>query len=299
MSSFYVLWTLPRNCFLELFHPMAVNSRNNKMLRLCNAAGAEFLGSTMFLFITISTVVNYGPTPTDGTAAAPIGVATVFGATIGALIFAFGNTSGAHLNPAVTIAFIVQRSTNVLTGIVYILAQCIGATCGALLARAVSNDELYQAGQGVNLVQPGHHEWQAFLAEIIATALLVTVVMQVTGLLPVNDVGRHVLGLIVPVAVGAAVLVAHLALIPIDGCSINPARSLGALIAASGKAPSKAWSQIWLSIVGPVIGGALPAIVKTYLVPTTYPPNEDVNIAAPLAISPAGFKVPTIEVSGV
>lgn len=266
------------------------------MLRLCNAAGAEFLGSTFFLFIVISTGVNYGPTQTDGTAAAPIGVATVFGATIAAMIFAFGNTSGAHLNPAVTIAFMVQRSTNFVTGIAYIIAQCMGATCGALLARAVSNHELYAAGQGVNFVQPGHHVWHAFLAEIIATALLVTVILQVTGTLPVNDMGRHVLGIIVPVAIGSAVLVAHLALIPIDGTSVNPARSLGAIIAASGKAPSKAWNEIWIFIVGPVIGGILPALTKTYLVPTTYPPVEDTEIPAPLTISPTPFKVPSITV---
>lgn len=111
-----------------------------------------------------------------------------------------------------------------------------------------------------------------------------------------NDVGRHVLGLMVPVAIAAAITVAHLALIPIDGTSVNPARSLGALIAASGKAPSKAWSQIWIFIIGPAIGGAIPALVKTYIVPQTYPPAEDTDVPAPLTISPAPFKVPRIDV---
>lgn len=273
------------------------NIRKNKVLRLCNAAGAEFLGSTFFLFTVVTSVVNYEPAPTDGTALAPIGVATVFGTTIGALIFAYGNASGAHLNPAVTIAFAIQRSVDVLTGLIYILAQVAGATCGALLARAVSNHPLYAASQAVNIVQPGFDLWQAFLAEIIATALLVTVVLQVTGLLPVNDVGRHVLGLTVPIAIGAAILVAHLALIPIDGCSVNPARSLGAAIGASGKARDEAWKHMWVFICGPVIGGVLPALVKTYVVPRTYPPAEDTDVPAPLAISPAPFKAPRVEVA--
>jgi MIP family channel proteins len=223
---------------------------------------------------------------------------TVFGTTIAALIFCFGNVSGAHLNSAVTIAFVVQRSVDVLTGITYVVAQIGGATCGALLARAVSNDELYSAGQAVNFVQPEFSLWQALVAEIIATAFLVSVVLQVTGILPVNDIGRHVLGLMVPVAIGSAILVAHLALIPIDGTSLNPSRSLGALIAASGKAPTEAWSQIWVFCVGPVVGGVIPAVIKTYIVPTTFPPEEDRQVEAPMAISPApvGFKVPRVVV---
>ena len=164
-----------------------------------------------------------------------------------------------------------------------------------LLAPSRTTTSMHNS-QAVNFVQPGFHVWQSFLAEVIATAFLVTVVLQVSGLLPVNDVGRHVLGLLVPIAVGAAIMVAHLALIPIDGCSINPARSLGAVIAASGKAPSKAWSQIWVFLVGPFVGGVIPALVKT-VVPTTLPPEEDREVEAPMAISPApatisGFRAP-------
>lgn len=269
----------------------------NRMLRLVNAAGAEFVGTTLFLFTVLTTVVNYSPNTVDGSAVAPIGVATVFGTTIGSLIFTFGNVCGAHLNPAVTIAFVVQRSVNLATGAVYIVLQVAGATVGALLARAVSNPTLYARIQAVNFVQPGFHVWQAFLAEIIATGFLVTVVLQVTGLLPVNDVGRHVLGLLVPLAIGAAILVAHLALIPIDGCSINPARSLGAAIAASGRMPKDAWKHMWVFVLGPLIGGIIPAVVKTYIVPTTFPPDEDREVELPMAISPApvsisGFKNP-------
>lgn len=150
----------------------SATAHRNKTLRLCNAAGAEFLGSTFFLFIVVTSVMNYDASPTDGTALAPLGIATVFGTTIGALIFAYGNASGAHLNPAVTIAFVIQRSVSLLTGLVYIVAQIVGCTCGALLARAVSNHDLYAVNQAVNYVQPGFHLWQAFLAEIIATALL-------------------------------------------------------------------------------------------------------------------------------
>jgi MIP family channel proteins len=219
---------------------------------LYRATAAEFVGSGLFLFTVITTAVNYPAAQALGGAnlLAPIGVATVFGVTISTLAYTFGDVSGAHLNPAVTLGFLVQKSIEPTRAALYITAQFMGATCGACLARLVSDWDLYNAGgRGVNYVTHGHALWQALITEIVATAFLVTVVLHV-AYLATKQYGHGRL------AIGGAVLVCHLALIPITGTSINPARSIGAAV-ASGSNAHHQWSQIWIFLAGPLVGGAM------------------------------------------
>jgi MIP family channel proteins len=219
---------------------------------LYRATAAEFVGSGLFLFTVITTAVNYPAAQALGGAnlLAPIGVATVFGVTISTLAYTFGDVSGAHLNPAVTLGFLVRKSIEPTRAALYITARFMGATCGACLARLVSDWDLYDAGgRGVNYVTHGHALWQALIAEIVATAFLVTVVLHVSYL-ATKQYGHG------PLAIGGAVLVCHLALIPITGTSINPARSIGAAV-ASGSNAHHQWSQIWIFLAGPLVGGAM------------------------------------------
>lgn len=138
--------------------------------------------------------------------------------SISALAYTFGSISGAHLNPSVTIAFVCQKMISVQRAALYIAAQILGAICGACYARLVSDWDLYDSGsKGVNHVLSGHALWQALLAEIMATAFLATVVLN-SSYAATKLYGHG------PLAVGGAVLVCHLALLPLDGCSINPAR---------------------------------------------------------------------------
>ena len=216
------------------------------------AVAAEFIGSGLFLFIVTTTLVNYPALPVYGNSSilAPLGVASVFGGTIATLGYAFGSISGAHLNPSVTLAFLFQGMIRVEKAALYIVAQILGAVCGACYARLVSDWDLYDVGgKGVNHVLDGHALWQALLAEILATAFLVTVVLQ-SSYAATKLYGHG------PLAVGGAVLVCHLALLPLDGCSINPARSIGAAV-ASGSNDHKQWSHIWIFILGPLTGGLL------------------------------------------
>lgn len=219
---------------------------------LYRATGAEFVGSGLFLFTVITTVVNYPAEQALGGSnlLAPIGVATVFGVTISTLAYTFGDVSGAHLNPAVTLGFLCRRSIEPIRAALYVSAQLFGATCGACLARLVSDWDLYDAGgRGVNYVSDGHALWQGLLAEVAATTFLVTVVLHVSYL-ATKQYGHG------PLAIGGAVLVCHLALIPITGTSINPARSVAAAIASGSNARDQ-WSHIWVFLVGPLIGGAV------------------------------------------
>lgn len=219
---------------------------------LYRAVAAEFVGSAWFLFITITTLVDYPALPIYGnsTMLAPIGIAAIFGMSISTLAYTFGDISGAHLNPSVTLAHLCQRSIRPKRAALYVAAQVSGAICGACFARLVCDWDLYDRGsKGVNRVLAGHALWQALLAEIAATCLLATVVLQV--LYAATKLYGHG-----PLAIGGAVLVCHLALIPITGTSINPARSIGAAV-ASGSNDHKQWTHIWVFLVGPSIGGLL------------------------------------------
>jgi MIP family channel proteins len=219
---------------------------------LYRAAAAELVSSGLFLFVVVTTVVGYPAEQAIGgtNVLAPIAVASVFGVSISTLAYTFGDVSGAHLNPAVTLGFLCRQSISPIRAALYIASQLVGATCGACLARLVSSWQLYDAsGRGVNYVAPGHALWQALIAEIVATAFLVTVVLHVSYL-ATKQYGHG------PLAIGGAVLVCHLALIPITGTSINPSRSLGAAI-ASGSNALHQWTQIWIFVVGPLLGGAI------------------------------------------
>jgi MIP family channel proteins len=242
---------------VRIFSDVAVSmvASGNRFRRLADACGAEFAGSSLFLFIVISTVSNYdngihGPYTS---AQDPLNIAVVFGGTIGVLVYAIADVSGANLNPAVSIALALRGSISALTAALYIISQVLGAIVGALLARACADSALYSSHPGVNYVGAGHHLWQALLAEIIATSLLCSVVLYVTD-------KRRVMHGHAAIAIGGAILVCHLALIPIDGTSINPARSIGAAVAAWNRGPNKKWDDLWVFIVGPVIGGVLPGV---------------------------------------
>lgn len=168
-----------------------------------------------------------------------------------------------------TLAFLLQRMIPIEKASLYIVAQVIGAICGACYARLVSNWDLYDAGgKGVNHVLDGHALWQALLAEILATAFLVTVVLN-TSYAATKLYGHA------PIAIGGAVLVCHLVLLPLDGCSINVARSLGTAV-ASGSNDQKQWTHIWVFIIGPLLGGILagvnPLWVDRTLKPATHVP---------------------------
>jgi aquaporin Z len=215
---------------------------------LARAVAAEACGTGLFLFVTLSAVINY-PIADDGVPLLePLGIATVFGLTITVVCYALGEVSGAHLNPAVTIAFFVRRVIDLKKATLYIVAQIFGGISGAAMARLVCNWDLYNAsGKAVNHVVSGHALWQGLLAELFATLFLVTVVLRVAA----NAVKLKGHG---PIAVGGVVLVCHLALIPITGTSINPSRSIAEAV-VSGSDSLNQFLHLWIFIVGPIAGG--------------------------------------------
>lgn len=172
-----------------------------------------------------------------------LGVAITFGLVVMAMIYALGETSGAHINPAVTIAFWVARRFPAGRVLPYILAQCSGAiAASALVAATFPRDELLGTTLGATV--PAGVWWQSFVLEIVLTFLLMMVILRVSS-------GSRETGIMAGAAIGATVAIEALFAGPITGASMNPARSLGPALVSGELGP------LPLYLVAPVIGALL------------------------------------------
>ncbi|NYI04020.1 MIP family channel protein [Allostreptomyces psammosilenae] len=232
---------------------------------------AEFLGTALLVFFAVGTAVL----AVDFVGA--LGIALAFGLVLLALVYAFGPISGCHVNPAVTLGFLVARRIDGRTALGYWVAQLLGGVLGAavlfLVARQVpglvtegrfgSNGYGDRSDVGITL-------GGAFLAEVVLTFLLVLVVLSVTHRLA----ALHFAGL----AIGMALAVVHLIGIPLTGTSVNPARSLGPALFAG----ADALSQLWLFFLAPLVGGVLAALVHPFIHEQEFKGHvDDVEAATP------------------
>jgi len=172
-----------------------------------------------------------------------------FGFSISVLVFVLAPISGGNLNPAVSVGLFVTRKISAVRCLVYILAQMAGAVTGAGIVRVMNSDEYMENGGGANAVVDKAFRPGAFVGEVMGTGLLLFVVMAVT------DTQKHVehshLPVFGPYIIGMAVMLAHMVLIPIDGCSINPARSFGTAVISGN------FSDHWIFWLAPLVGGTL------------------------------------------
>jgi aquaporin NIP len=172
-----------------------------------------------------------------------VGVAAAFGLAIMAMIYATGHLSGAHINPAVTVAFSALRHFPVRDALAYVPAQLAGAIAAALLLGAVWSGQPADLGA----THPSVGSGAALTYEIVLTAILMFVIMAVAT-------DTRAAGAAAAIAVGGTVALGSLFGGPVTGASMNPARSLGPAVAASS------WSDLWIYLVGPLtgaIGGAV------------------------------------------
>jgi aquaporin NIP len=178
-----------------------------------------------------------------GGALGTVGVALTFGLVITAMVYATGHLSGAHINPAVTLAFTLTRHFPGRDAIAYVTGQLAGATAGALVLLAVWTDAPANLGATVPTVGAG----SALVYELILTAFLMFVIMAVA-----TDV--RAVGAAAAIAIGGTVGLDALFGGPVTGASMNPARSFGPALAAGE------WTDLWLYVVGPIVGAALGAL---------------------------------------
>ena len=221
---------------------------------------AEALGTACLVFFAVGTATlsfGYGLTGAS-TSAGVVTTAFAFGLVLLALAYALGPISGCHVNPAVTLGFLVARRIPLAEAVGYWVAQIVGAIVGAGILRA-----MFEGADGVGGQSMVHRGAAgAFLAEVVLTFLFVFVVLTVTRKAAWPQLGG--------VAIGLALTTVHLIGIPLTGTSVNPARSIGPALYVAGPA----LSQLWLFILAPLIGGAIAAVASTYLYPAEAPAPE-------------------------
>ena len=181
-------------------------------------------------------------------------VAFSFALVIAAVIYMFGTTSGAHINPAVTVSLAVVRRFPRVEVAPYIAAQLLGAITGALLVNAIFGSQasdLY--GSGTTVVGSGFTQSQAVVAEGLGTFLLMATIMAlaIDRRAPVGFGG-----LVIGLAVACEIMVIG----PISGGSVNPARTFGPDVATSIFGGSVAWGELWIYCVGPLLGAVIAAL---------------------------------------
>jgi MIP family channel proteins len=172
-----------------------------------------------------------------------VGVALVFGLVIMAMVYATGHLSGAHINPAVTIAFTLTRHFPAREAAGYVTAQCAGAALAALLLAGLWTGEPARLGATVPTVGSG----TALVYEALLTAFLMFVIVAVAT-------DTRAVGAGAAIAIGGTVGLDALFGGPVTGASMNPARSFGPALAAGE------WSHLWLYVIGPVAGAAAGAL---------------------------------------
>lgn len=171
-----------------------------------------------------------------------VGVSVVFGLIIMVMIYATGHLSGAHINPAVTVAFTLSRHFPGRDAVAYIVAQVLGAMAGAAMLLAVWPDQPADLGATVPSVAVG----SALIYEVVLTAFLMFVIMAVAT-------DTRAVGAAAAIAIGGTVGLDALFGGPVTGASMNPARSFGPAL-ASGE-----WTDFWVYVVGPVVGAVIGA----------------------------------------
>jgi aquaporin Z len=218
---------------------------------------AEFLGTFLLVFLAVGAAVSgiagaVGAGDPAGPGSGIVGVALAFGFVLVFVAYAFGPVSGAHVNPAVTLAMVIARKQPIGEAAAYWVAQILGAILGAFVLWTLTQNfgvtdqtgGLGTNGYGTSIDMTG-----AFILETLLTFAFVLVILMVTD----RAANATTAGL----GIGVALVVVHLVGIPLTGTSVNPARSIGPALFEGGVA----LEQLWLFILAPLLGGILAAVV--------------------------------------
>ena len=224
---------------------------------------AEFVGTALLVIFAVgAATLSFGFRAAGAsTSAGVVMTALTFGLVLLSLVYAIGPISGCHVNPAVTIGFVVSKRMSLSDAIGYWAAQFAGGIVGATVLWAIFEGAPSYSRETVGLGADGWGSHSmielnaggAFAAEVVLTFLFVLVVLSATSYVA----SANFAGL----AIGMALTAVHLFGIPLTGTSVNPARSLGPAIIVGGDA----LSQVWLFIVAPLVGGAIAAVAHRYV----------------------------------
>jgi len=197
---------------------------------------AEFIGTFSIIFCgTGAIIINQ---ETNGMVS-HVGVAFTFGLIVMSMIYALGHVSGAHFNPAVSIAFTIAKKFKIKELTPYIVSQLSGAILASLILKL-----LFPMNQNLGATIPLGSEMQSFVMELILSFLLMLVIINVAH-------GSKEQGMFAGIAIGCVIILEAMFAGPISGASMNPARSIAPALV------SKNLNHLWLYIIAPITGASL------------------------------------------
>src|SRR3954467_9684780 len=200
---------------------------------------AEALGTFALVFAgTGAIIIN----DVSKGAVTHVGVALTFGLVILAMIYTFGDISGAHFNPAVTLGFWVAGKMTPELVLPYVISQLLGAICASSLLAI-----MFLTHPNLGATIPSGPGWQAFILELVVTFFLMLVILSVST-------GAKIKGITAGIAVGSVIAFEALFAGPISGASMNPARSLAPALVSWRL--DHLWVYLTATILGAVVGVA-------------------------------------------
>jgi aquaporin Z len=206
-------------------------------MQLRSQYAAEAIGTFILVFTGTGAIVL---NDISGGQLTPLGIGLVFGLVVMALVYALGDVSGAHINPAVTLGFWAAGQFTAKQVAPFILSQCAGALLASLLLRALFGN---RANMGATLPREGF-VYQCLILEFILTFILMFVILNVAT-------GAKEKGVVAGMAIGGVIALEATFAGPISGASMNPARSLGPAVASMN------FSALWIYLLGPALGALL------------------------------------------
>ncbi len=212
-------------------------------MKLTKKLIAEFIGTFVLVFFACGTAAVLKCNGTEPNAAYAL-TALAFGLVIVAMAYSIGQISGCHINPAVSLGVLLNGGMDVKEFVGYICAQFLGAIAGAGCLSAILGGN--SSGLGTNGLYNGN-VGSSLIIEIILTFVFVLVILAVTS----KEEYSRMAGLVI----GLTLVLVHILGIHFTGTSVNPARSFGPALFVGGDA----LANVWVFIVGPLVGGALAA----------------------------------------
>uniref|UniRef100_A0A8C5P7C9 Aquaporin-5 n=1 Tax=Leptobrachium leishanense TaxID=445787 RepID=A0A8C5P7C9_9ANUR len=211
------------------------------------AVFSEFLATLILVFFGLASALRWpSALPTV------LQISLAFGLVIATLVQTFGHISGAHINPAVTLAFLVGSHISILRTVFYILAQLLGALAGAGILYGVVPASI-RGNLAINTLSNGTTPGIGVAVELILTFQLVICIFASTDNRRSDNIGSPAL------SIGLSITLGHLIGIYFTGCSMNPARSFAPAVVV------KSFRNHWVFWVGPILGACLASLVYNYI----------------------------------
>jgi len=243
--------------------PKFQDEEDDVLAALWRGGVSEFFATLIFVFIGTGAVVASQAQLGSSSIGVPnlTLIALAHGFCIMVLVYAVGEVSGGHINPAVTWACLLTNKISFIRALVFIISQLCGAVAGSGILKAILPTSL-QFGMGCHSINPLLTPGQGFGAEVIFTFIFIFVVFA-TAISPVagklaplsGGEAEYGPGKLTPFAVGMTILVLHCVGIPFTGASMNPARSFGPAIIHS------CWANHWVYWAGPLVGSSIAAVI--------------------------------------